>query len=95
MQLKPLSELLKMTKEKVDESLAPVRARQVKAKADVEVAKLEEKLLTLEREITEACTQKDINFEAVLNKMDDVALTERRIGQFRELVEQLFPEKKR
>jgi Zn-dependent M32 family carboxypeptidase len=91
MQLKPLKELLKLTKEGLDEALAPVRARQIKASADVAVAKLEEKLLNLEREVTEACSKKDISFDLVLDKLDQYALTERRIKQFEDLVTQLFP----
>ncbi len=92
MQLKPLRDILAMSKEKIDEAMAPLRARQIKSKADVETAKLEEKLLTIEREISELCSQKEINFDRVLDKMDEYALTERRVKQFGELVAQLFPE---
>lgn len=92
MQLKPLKEILLSTKEKLDEALAPVRARQIKSQADVRCAQLEEQLLTLERRITEACSTKDINFDRVLDMMDDYDLTERRVKQLKQLVSQLFPE---
>lgn len=91
MQLKPLKEILAMTKEKIDEALAPVRARQIKAKAELEVAKLQEKLMTLEREIQEACVKKDIDFTIVLSKMDEFDLTTRKVKQFDQLVADLFP----
>lgn len=91
MQLKPLKEILSSTKEKIDEALAPVRARQIKSAADVRSAQLEEKLLTLERQITEACSTKDINFDKVLDLMDEYDLTERRIKQLKQLADQLFP----
>ncbi len=91
MRLTPLAELLAMTKDKIDETLAPIRARQIQAKAELETAKLEERAATLEREIQEACTSKDINFSAVIDKMDEYDLTQRRIKQFRQVVEDLFP----
>jgi hypothetical protein len=95
MQLKPLSEILALSKEKLDEAMAPIRARQVKAKADLESSKLSEKLVTLERQIHEACSKSDIDFAKVCDLMDEVALTERRIQQLGEIVAQLFPETKK
>lgn len=92
MQLKPLREMLAMSKEKIDEALAPMRARGIKAKAEMEMAKLEETLITAEQKIVEACTKKDINFEAILDQLDEVSLTERRIEQYKGLLNQLFPE---
>jgi hypothetical protein len=89
--LKPLAEILAMSKEKLDASLAPIRARQVKARAETEVAKLEEKALTLERQITEACAAKDIDFNALTERMDELELNQRRIGQLRAIVADLFP----
>lgn len=91
MKLKPFAEILVMTKQAIDEALAPVRARHVKAKATVEVSKLEERQIKLEREINELCTQPDISFDRVLDKIDEYELTERRIKQFNQLVSDLFP----
>ena len=36
MQLRPFKELIAMSKEKLDEAMAPIRARQVKSKAEME-----------------------------------------------------------
>lgn len=91
MKLKPLAEILAMTKEKLDESLAPMRARQVRAKADLEIAKLEERAVTLEREVAELCAKKDIDFEAVITKLDDHDLNARRMAQLKGIVGDLFP----
>lgn len=92
MQLKPFKELLALSKEKLDEALAPIRARQVKAKADSLVATYEEQLITIEREITEMCTQKEVDFEKLADKLDNFALKERRKNQFTDIYKQLFPE---
>lgn len=86
-----LKKVLSASKEKVEELLAPLRVRQVRAKADLESAKLEEKLLTLEREVVEGVAKKDIDFAAVLKKMDEYDLTKRQIGQMAALIDGLFP----
>lgn len=66
-------------------------AKQTKAKADLEISKLEEKLMTMERGICEACTKSDIDFTRVAELMDDYDLTERRTKQLKQVIEQLFP----
>lgn len=92
-QVKPFVEVLKYTKEMLDDALAPIRARSAKAKADMVSAKLEEQMLTLEREIHEACASKDIDFDAVIAKIDKYDLTERKRNQVAKLIADLFPTK--
>lgn len=89
--LKPFKELIKLSAEKLDEALAPIRARQVQSKAELEVAKIEDELIQREREVTELCVKKDIDLNALIDKLDRVALLERRKVQLHEIVEQLFP----
>lgn len=92
MKLKPFKELIALSKEKLDEAMAPIRARQVQSQAALEMAKLEAEILTLESEIQEACTKKEgINFPALLDKLDKVALLERRRGQYDKVLNDLFP----
>lgn len=90
--LKPFKELVAMTKEKLDEAMLPLRVRAAKAKAEGEVIKLEEKLLTLEGKINEACAQKELDFSKIGDLMDEYDLTERRLKQINDLVTALFPE---
>jgi hypothetical protein len=90
--LRPFKEILALSKEKLDEALAPIRARQVKAKADSLVANYEEELFTIEKQITEACSSMDVNFESIADLLDKYALKERRKGQFETIYTQLFPE---
>lgn len=92
MKLTPYKKLLTMAKEAVDSALAPVRARAAKCQAELEMAKLDEKIATLESEITQECSKKDLNFDAIIRKMDDLALAERRKGQFKKITDELFPE---
>lgn len=81
-----------MAKETVDATLAPVRSRAAQKQAELEMAKLDEKIATLESEINQECSKKDLNFDAIIRKLDDLALAERRKGQFEKIVKELFPE---
>lgn len=91
-EMKPFKELIAMSKEKLDEAMAPLRARAVKAKADIEMSKLEGSLITLEREAQELCVEKEIDFDSLFEKMDEAALLERRLVQYKSLMAQLFPD---
>lgn len=90
--VKPYKEILAMTKEKLDEMLIPVRARQAKSKADLEIAKLEEQVLGLESAINESCAKKDLDFTAIITKCDELDLLLRKKSQLQKLVADLFPE---
>ena len=89
--VKSYREVLAMTKEKLDEALAPIRARSAKAKAELEIAKQQEKLVSLETEIHKLCAEKDLNFNSIADKIDQYELAERRLKQIEALVRELFP----
>ena len=91
MKLKPFAEIIAMSKEKLDEAMAPIRARQVKSKAEMEMAQLDADILTKETEVQEMCTKKDIDFRGLLAKLDEIALLERRKKQYGKVLEELFP----
>ena len=89
--LKPIAEILKLTKEGVDKVLAPVRAARIKAQASLEEAKIDEALVSKESEIQELCALKEINFDALIKKLDEVAILERRKKQYQKILGELFP----
>lgn len=91
-QIKSFKDLVAMTKEKLDESMVPLRVRAARAKAEGEKVALETKMLDLETQINELCAKKELDFSAIADKLDDYDLAERRLGQITRLVEQLFPE---
>lgn len=93
MKLTPYSELLIMGKEALDKALAPKRARAVRKQGELELAKLEERIATLENEVNEQASKKDVNFENLINKLDELALAERKKTQFTRILEEMFPEK--
>lgn len=91
MKLKPFKEIIKLSKEKFDEAMAPIRAKQVRSKAELEMAKLDEKILSLEVKTQELCAEKEINFETLIKNLDEHALLERRKKQYTQVLDQLFP----
>lgn len=91
MKLQPFKDMIKLTKEKLDEAMAPIRARQVQSKADLEIAKIEADILTKQTEVQELCVDKDIDLNKLIDKLDRIALLERRKDQLAEVVSQLFP----
>ncbi len=92
MKLKPYKDYLKMAKEAIDETLAPVRANKAKKQAELEIAKLEEGIATKEASINELCTAKELNFAKIIDEQDALALQVRRKKQFETIVEELFPD---
>lgn len=94
MKLKPFAEIIAMSKEKLAASLAPIRARKVRSQAELEMAKLDDELVRLEADIQEQCAKEDINFPSLLDKLDRVALLERRQKQYTAVLADLFPSKK-
>lgn len=93
MKLKPFAEIIAMSKEKLSEALAPIRARKVRSQAELEMAKLDDELIRLEADIQEQCSKEDINFPSLLDKLDKVALLERRKTQYESVLAQMFPAK--
>lgn len=91
--LTPYEKLLKMGKDAINATLAPVRAKSAMKKGELEIVQLEEKVATLECELNELCSKTDIDFKAIRNKMDEIALVERQQKQMVKIIAELFPEK--
>lgn len=89
--VKPFAEVLKMSKDMLDDALAPIRARSAKAKADMITAKLEEEMINLERQIHEACAEKELDFDKIIGLINKFDLAERKSKQVNKLIVELFP----
>lgn len=92
--VKPFAEVLAFTKEKLDDALAPIRARSASAKASLVSAKIEEEMVDLERKIHESCAAKELDFDAIIRLIDRYELAERKLKQVTGLIADLFPDKK-
>lgn len=92
MKLQPYKTLIALSKEKLDEAMAPIRARQVRLKARAAQADLDAEIVGIETKVQESLTSKDVNFPALMDRLDEVALLERRKEQYDEVLGQLFPD---
>jgi GTP-binding protein EngB required for normal cell division len=90
MKLTPYKKILKYSKEKIQESLAPMRANQAKIQGHLEIAKLDEEIVTLEAKITEICAEHPLNFSKIIDAQDKLALIERRKKQLQKIITELF-----
>lgn len=85
-------ELLVFAKDKVKEVMAPLRAREMRMKAELEIAKLESTIAEKEQKIQEYASEYPINFDKLIDALDDLALTDRRKEQFSKIVNEMFAE---
>ena len=92
MKLKPFKDLISMTSDKLKEALAPIRARKVRIQAEMKKSEIDEKIAVLESEIQEMCATTEINFDSLFDKLDKIALLERRKKQYDKVLNDLFPD---
>jgi hypothetical protein len=91
MKLPSYKDVLRMTKEVIDDTLAPVRATRAKKQAELEMAKLDEQIATKEAKIKETCCEKEINFGKLIDMQDELALLERKKIQYQQILDEMFP----
>ncbi len=84
------SDMLAMCKDKIREVMAPLRAHEMKKKAEFEVAKLDSQIAEKEQKIKEISSQYPIEFPALTMALDDLELTKRRKKQFEEVIMEMF-----
>jgi hypothetical protein len=92
MALMKYKDILALAKEKIAEAKAPLRAREMRKKAELEVCKLESILADREQKIQELSSQYPIDFDRLLDAIDDLELTQRRKEQFEKVINDLFGE---
>lgn len=92
MKLPRYKDVLKYSKEKIQEALAPIRAQQAKKSAELEIAKLEEKIANAESRIHEICAEHPLDFNKLILAQDEVALVHRRKKQLEKIIVELFEE---
>ena len=84
---------LSLTKEKLDQAMALVHVKQAKQQGALESLKIEEKLCTLESASQEILCRHPLDWNKLIDSLDQIALLERRKAQLSKLIFQLFPEK--
>jgi len=92
MKLKPFKDLLKMGKERVEQSLAPVRALQAMKQAEVKIAEMEEKIITQESKVQEIASAHPVDYDQMIKALDELAIMARRKKQLEKIKNEMFPD---
>ncbi len=92
MKLTPYKKILGMAKEKLQETLAPVRAMEMRKKAELEMCQIESKMIELDQKQQEACSEYPVNFDKLIKIIDEQGLLERRKNQYSQIIVQMFPD---
>jgi len=90
MALMKYSDILVLAKDKIKEVMAPLRAREMKKKAELEVAKIEGYIAEKEQKIQEYASAYPIDFDKLIEAIDDLELTNRRKEQFEKIINEMF-----
>jgi hypothetical protein len=90
MKLTKYHEVLVLAKEKINEMMAPIRSKEMKKKAELEIAKLEGYIAEKEQVIQEIASKYPIDFDRLIDALDDLELTKRRLKQFAQIIEEMF-----
>jgi len=91
MDIRPYKETIGMKKEDRKAATADARIESFRRKAAKMKAALEEEIANITVEVQNMCMADEPNLEAILDKLDDKALLERRVVRLAALVTQLFP----
>ncbi len=90
MALLKYKEILTLAKEKITEAMAPLRAREMRKKAELEACKLESVIAEKDQKIQEYASEYPINFDKMIDAIDELELVKRRKEQFEKIIEEMF-----
>ncbi len=85
-------DVLILCKDKIKEALAPLRAREMKKKAELEVCKIDSQIAEKEQKIQEIASEYPIDFHKMIDAIDDLDLIKRRKEQFEQIIDEMFGE---
>ena len=87
---KTRKELLRLAEAGIKEVKLPFKLRKEEKQLESWVLDYEEKVATLEAEITELKCEEKLDVDKILDKVDDMELAQRRLKQGQELTIELF-----
>jgi len=85
-------ELLVLAKEKINEAMAPLRSKEMRKKAELEICKIESMIAEKEQKIQEYASKYPIPFDELIEALDDLDLVKRRKEQFETIINEMFAE---
>jgi hypothetical protein len=94
MSLLKYKEILVLAKEKINEVMAPLRAREMRKKGELEACKLESIIAEKEQKIQEYASTYPIDFDKLIDAIDELELVKRRKEQFEKIIQEMFDDEK-
>jgi len=92
MALMKYKDVLVLAKDKIKEAMAPLRAREMRKKGELEVCKIESDIADKEQKIQELSSQYPVDFHKLADLIDELELVKRRKEQFEKIIEEMFSE---
>jgi len=92
MSLLKYKDVLILCKDKIKEAMAPLRAREMRKKGELEICKIDSEIAEKEQKIQEFASEYPINFDKLIDALDDLELIKRRKEQFEKIIEEMFGE---
>lgn len=90
MSLLKYKDVLILCKDKIKEAMAPLRAREMRKKGELEICKIDSDIAEKEQKIQEYAAEYPINFDKLLDSLDELELVKRRKEQFEKIIEEMF-----
>jgi hypothetical protein len=90
MALMKYKEILTLAKEKITEAMAPLRAREMRKRGELEICKIDSLIAEKEQKIQEYASEYPINFDKLIDSLDDLELIKRRKEQFEKIIDEMF-----
>ena len=90
MSLIKYKDVLVLCKDKIKEVMAPLRAKEMHKKAELEICKIDSQILEHEQKIQELAAQFPIDFDDLIESLDDLELIKRRKEQFERIINEMF-----
>ena len=87
-------EILVLAKDKIKDAMAPLRAREMRKKAELEACKLDSVIAEKDQKIQEYASAYPIDFDKLIDAIDELELVKRRKEQFDKIIEEMFGEDK-
>ena len=92
MKLLKYKDVLVLSKDEVQEVMAPLRATEMRKRAELEMCKIDSQIAENEQSIQEAASQYPIDFYSLIDLIDELELIKRRREQFELIINEMFSE---
>ena len=90
MALPKYKDIMALAKDKVQEFMAPLRANEMKKKGELEICKIDGSIAEQEQKIQELCAEYPVNYDRIIDAIDELDLMNRRKEQFAKIIDELF-----